>query len=187
MDRGRNPLVGTTASKGGVSCRIRYQGPAATADADRLMDQTEAQVRRAAGVYAFGAGPDTLPSVVLDLLHPDDREDESQETPFDPGDFVMAMSAEDQMAVRSQVLHRRITHGRSLAHLSPSSSCCLSISGRGRPNVTQSAGAVIAVLFVCALSVSGAVFLILELDRSFEGLLQVSGAPLRTALAQLGE
>jgi hypothetical protein len=41
---------------------------------------------------------------------------------------------------------------------------------------------VIAVLCVCALSVSGAIFLILELDRSFEGLLKVSGAP----LAQLG-
>ena len=45
---------------------------------------------------------------------------------------------------------------------------------------------VIAVLCVCALSVAGAIFLILELDRSFEGLLQVSGAPLRTALARLG-
>ena len=45
---------------------------------------------------------------------------------------------------------------------------------------------VIAVLCVCALSVAGAIFLILELDRSFEGLLQVSGAPLRGASAQLG-
>ena len=45
---------------------------------------------------------------------------------------------------------------------------------------------VITVLCVCALSVSGAIFLILELDRSFEGLLQVSAAPLRAALAQLG-
>jgi hypothetical protein len=45
-------------------------------------------------------------------------------------------------------------------------------------------GTVVAVLFVCALSVSGAIFLILELDRSFEGLFQVSGA--RGALAQLG-
>jgi membrane-bound ClpP family serine protease len=45
---------------------------------------------------------------------------------------------------------------------------------------------VITVLGVCALSVSGAIFLILELDRSFEGLLQVSGAPLRAAVAQLG-
>jgi hypothetical protein len=45
---------------------------------------------------------------------------------------------------------------------------------------------VIAVLCVCTLSVSGAIFLILELDRSFEGLLQVSDLPLRAALAQLG-
>jgi hypothetical protein len=45
---------------------------------------------------------------------------------------------------------------------------------------------VIVVLCVCALSVAGAIFLILELDRSFEGLLQVSDAPLRAALAQLG-
>lgn len=45
---------------------------------------------------------------------------------------------------------------------------------------------VIAVLCVCALSVAGAIFLIIELDRSFEGLLQVSGAPMRAALAQLG-
>src|SRR5215469_11197141 len=45
---------------------------------------------------------------------------------------------------------------------------------------------VIVVLCVCALSVSGAIFLILELDQSFEGLLQVSSAPLRAALAQLG-
>jgi hypothetical protein len=40
---------------------------------------------------------------------------------------------------------------------------------------------------VCALSVSSAIFLILELDQSFEGLLQVSSAPLRTTLAQLGQ
>jgi len=38
-----------------------------------------------------------------------------------------------------------------------------------------------------ALSVSGALFLILQLDRSFEGLIQVSSAPLRAALAQLGQ
>jgi hypothetical protein len=47
-------------------------------------------------------------------------------------------------------------------------------------------GTVIAVLFVCALSASSAIFLILELDQSFTGLLQVSSAPLRAALAQLG-
>ena len=46
---------------------------------------------------------------------------------------------------------------------------------------------VVAAFFVCALSVSGAIFLILELDQSFEGLLQVSSAPLRATLAQLGQ
>jgi Protein of unknown function (DUF4239) len=45
---------------------------------------------------------------------------------------------------------------------------------------------VVATLFVCALSVSGAIFLILELDSPFAGLLQISDAPLRGALAALG-
>ncbi len=46
---------------------------------------------------------------------------------------------------------------------------------------------VIAVLFACALSVAGAVFLILELDRPFQGLMQISSAPLRNALLHLGK
>ena len=45
---------------------------------------------------------------------------------------------------------------------------------------------VVAVLLVCALSVSSALFLILELDRPFEGTLRVSSAPLREALSRLG-
>jgi hypothetical protein len=42
-------------------------------------------------------------------------------------------------------------------------------------------GTVIAVLFVCALSVAIAVFLILEMDSPFEGLIKVSADPLRYA------
>jgi len=45
---------------------------------------------------------------------------------------------------------------------------------------------VIGVLFACALSVAGAIFLILELDRPFQGLMQISSAPPRNALAHLG-
>jgi hypothetical protein len=45
---------------------------------------------------------------------------------------------------------------------------------------------VIAALFVCALSVSSAIFLILELDQPFSGLIQISSAPMRETLAQLG-
>ncbi len=52
----------------------------------------------------------------------------------------------------------------------------------GRPNAT-----VIVTLFLCALSVSGALFLILELDQPFDGLVQIPSAPLRDALARLGK
>jgi hypothetical protein len=41
-------------------------------------------------------------------------------------------------------------------------------------------------LLICALAVSSAVFLILELDQPFQGMMQISSAPLRNALAQLG-
>lgn len=44
----------------------------------------------------------------------------------------------------------------------------------------------IAVLVICALSVAGSVFLILELNTPFSGFMKVSGEPLRLALAQLG-
>jgi Protein of unknown function (DUF4239) len=46
-------------------------------------------------------------------------------------------------------------------------------------------GTVITVLVVCALSVGSAVFLILEMDSPFTGLLRVSADPLRYAYAHL--
>ena len=46
---------------------------------------------------------------------------------------------------------------------------------------------VVASLFVAALSVSGAIFLILEMYGPYSGLIQISSAPLRAALAQLGQ
>jgi hypothetical protein len=46
---------------------------------------------------------------------------------------------------------------------------------------------VLAVLFVCALSVGSAVFLLLELDTPFDGVLKVSAEPLRYALAHLNQ
>jgi len=50
------------------------------------------------------------------------------------------------------------------------------------PNAT-----VVATLFLSALSVSGAVFLIMELAQPFDGLMRISSAPLRTALAHLAQ
>ncbi len=46
---------------------------------------------------------------------------------------------------------------------------------------------VILSLFVSALAVSGAVFLILEMYSPYEGLIQISKAPLRAAIAHLGQ
>jgi hypothetical protein len=47
-------------------------------------------------------------------------------------------------------------------------------------------GTVFVTMLVCALAVSSALFLVLELDRPFEGMIQISSAPLRRALDQLG-
>jgi hypothetical protein len=46
---------------------------------------------------------------------------------------------------------------------------------------------IIMVLFFCALSVGSALFLILEMDAPFHGLLKVSADPLRYALAHLNQ
>jgi hypothetical protein len=45
---------------------------------------------------------------------------------------------------------------------------------------------VTAALFVAALSVAGSIYLILEMDRPYTGLVKISSAPLRAALEQLG-
>src|SRR5262249_15626883 len=43
-------------------------------------------------------------------------------------------------------------------------------------------GTVVAVLLICALSVSSAIFLVLEMDRPLDGVIRASNAPLRKAL-----
>jgi hypothetical protein len=45
----------------------------------------------------------------------------------------------------------------------------------------------VATLFLCALSVTGAILLILEMYRPFGGLIAISDAPMRAALAHLGQ
>lgn len=46
---------------------------------------------------------------------------------------------------------------------------------------------VVATLLVCSISVAASIFLILELDEPFEGLIRVSSAPVRYALSHLGQ
>jgi hypothetical protein len=50
-----------------------------------------------------------------------------------------------------------------------------------KPNAT-----VHVALLVCAVSVAAAIFLILEMDSPFQGLIKVSDAPLRDVLSRLG-
>jgi hypothetical protein len=45
---------------------------------------------------------------------------------------------------------------------------------------------VVAALLVCAVSVSVAIYLILELDHPFGGLITVSPQPMQSALARMG-
>ena len=42
----------------------------------------------------------------------------------------------------------------------------------------------VAALALCSLSIAGSMYLILEMDRPFSGLIHISSAPMREALAQ---
>ncbi len=46
---------------------------------------------------------------------------------------------------------------------------------------------VVTTLLICALSVAGALFLIVELDQPYGGLIQISITPLTNAISQLGQ
>src|SRR5690606_35691837 len=63
--------VGTTASRGIVSIRAYAVGEPARAQA--LLDEAEAEARRALGQAIFGRDDQTLPEVVGDLLRADPR------------------------------------------------------------------------------------------------------------------
>jgi len=46
---------------------------------------------------------------------------------------------------------------------------------------------VLVTLLICALSVSGSIFLLLELNSPFGGAIKISSAPMREALARIGQ
>jgi len=48
-------------------------------------------------------------------------------------------------------------------------------------------GTAVVALFVCALSASCALMLILEMNSPFTGLMKISAVPMRDTLAHLGE
>ena len=48
-------------------------------------------------------------------------------------------------------------------------------------------GTVLTVLFISALSVSGAIFIVLDMTHPLQGVIKVSSGPMRAALEQLGQ
>lgn len=68
MARDASPLVGTTASGGVVSCRIRYDGGLDETHAAALVEQTEATIRRLLAPHVFGVGDISLADAVVGLL-----------------------------------------------------------------------------------------------------------------------
>jgi len=65
MERGANPLVGTTASGAVVTARIRAMGAAAT---DGALERAVQEVQRAWAPYAFGRDGLTLPAAMGEVL-----------------------------------------------------------------------------------------------------------------------
>lgn len=140
----------------------------------------------------------------LDRIWPDDRSRRSQLTPTTGGegfyDKILALSPQTdaQRALQAQALAFSISLGQSRWLLADQGSSIpmpfllvlilwltviLASFGLFAPRNAM----VIVALFVCAISLSSAIYLILELDQPFEGLLRISSAPLRAALAQLGQ
>jgi nicotinamide-nucleotide amidase len=68
MSRDRELLVGTTASAGIVSCRLRYDGSLSPENAEARLDEAEREIRRLLGVHVFGAQGTTLPDAVVAAL-----------------------------------------------------------------------------------------------------------------------
>ncbi|TVQ63729.1 MAG: CinA family nicotinamide mononucleotide deamidase-related protein [Phycisphaerales bacterium] len=66
MSRDRNPLVGTTASLGVVTVRMRYDGAGDGQAAERALDASEGAVREILGRHSIG--PLDLPEAVLGAL-----------------------------------------------------------------------------------------------------------------------
>lgn len=68
MKRDANPLVGTTASGGVVSIRMRYEGSLTPIEAGQVLDSVERTCRDVAGQFIFGSEKETLASVVVGML-----------------------------------------------------------------------------------------------------------------------
>ncbi len=115
-------------------------------------------------------------------------------------DAVLALSPQSEMqkSLRSEAQSLMMTIGRTRALMLAQAKSTISFTLLAvvvfwrtinfvsfglyaKPNATAS-----AALFLAAVSVAGAILLILEMDRPYRGLIHISDAPLRDALSRLG-
>jgi hypothetical protein len=141
----------------------------------------------------------------LDRMWPSERSGAAQLKPFlGEGEALyerlqaLAPQNDAQRSLQAQALSIAMDVGqtRSLMFQQTDSSistpllvvvvCWLAIIFASFGLFAQPNGLAISVLVISALSVSAAIFLILELDQPFNGLIRMSSGPLRSALAQLG-
>lgn len=73
MARDRVPLVGTTASGGIVSIRLRYEGPLPPDDADALLSSDERAIRAKVGASVFAKDAETLAHAIVHKLRASSR------------------------------------------------------------------------------------------------------------------
>lgn len=177
-DNQRDELIQVAAEVGLLDRGLAHYGPEAAAARTQLRGTVEAAF---AQLWTRGAVPPSLAGEALygaiDRLQP---------------------SSEKQVAIKAAAAELAMGLGRLrwLMHAQRGSAIStpllvivvfwlmilfVSFGVWAQPNAT-----VRMALFVCALSVAAAILLILELDRPFSGLIQISDAPLRDVVSRIG-
>ncbi len=67
MQRGANPVVGTTASNGVITCRTRFSG--SPSEGDGALAEVERSIRNQLGSYVFAPAGVSLAGAVIELLN----------------------------------------------------------------------------------------------------------------------
>jgi hypothetical protein len=138
----------------------------------------------------------------VDRMWPSERAGANLDLPTAPVDFYSALANLEPRTAAQRVAQSRaleigvdLSRTRVLMYEQSGSSIAwpflvvlvfwLLILFMGFGLFAPSNATVIVTLLVGALSVSGAIFLILELDQPYAGLMHLSSGPLRNALAQI--
>jgi hypothetical protein len=141
---------------------------------------------------ASGAAPQSLDFLQAPKTIPPGEKIEDQILALDPHSDSQKWFKAEALKLTEEVLR---TRWRLLGSASGSVSrtflyvviCWLSVTFASFGLSAPRNGTVAAVFVIAALSVAAAVFLILELDGPFEGVIKISSAPIQHTLANLGQ